>query len=64
MKERAAMNLVERFPDWIGEFGLEKGRDKGTYAWAMVKAQILVSKIQWFIHVLYLKGYEIRKVKK
>ena len=61
MNERTALNLTEKFPDWVAEYGLKEGADKGAHAWGAIKAAISVSKIQWFIHILYSKGYEIRK---
>ena len=65
MNEREALNLVEDFPNWIRE-SEDKGKESfpSAYFWGAIKAEIFVSKIQWFIHVLYLKGYEIRKKKK
>ena len=65
MNEKKALNLVENFPDWVAE-SAPKGDEanKGIFIWGAIKAQILVSKIQWFIHVLYLRGYEIRKIER
>lgn len=63
MNEKTALNLVEKFPDWIAEACPKNGKHQGLYMWGIIKAGIAVSKIQWFIHVLYNRGYEIRKRK-
>jgi len=63
MNERKACKLIEKFPDWIAGSRPDVESNRGTYAWAMIKAECAISRIQWFIHVLYNHGYEIRKKK-
>ena len=62
MNEKKALNLVEEFPGWIaGQMPRGDKSNAGLYLWGAIKAQVSVSKIQWFVHVLYQRGYEIRK---
>ena len=51
MKEIEALELADKFPEWVGEL-LEESAKGARGA------------LRWFILALYSKGYEIRKKEK
>lgn len=62
MNRKEALSLVEDFPDWVGKSEIKEDQfSLSLRLWGRIKAEILVPKIQWFIHVLYLKGYKVTK---
>ena len=66
MNEEKARELVEKFPDWLKESSKKSLSTNDLdiqlmYTEGIRRAKILVSFIQWFIHVLYRNGYEVKK---
>lgn len=48
MKEKKALELADKVPEWVGELLAESAKGaRGAF--------------RWFILTLYSKGYEIRK---